>query len=52
MRQDYAGLMVCLARQPQPDTSAYADPELVWRLDKKHHVASSSPRPAMPACRS
>jgi hypothetical protein len=37
-RHDYAGLIVSLSRQPQPDTSAYADPELVWRLKKEHHV--------------
>jgi biotin carboxylase len=38
VRHEYAGLVVSLARQPRPDTSAYADPELVWRLDKEHHV--------------
>ena len=27
-----------LARQEWPDTSAYNDAELVWRLHKKHHV--------------
>ncbi|MBI2215131.1 MAG: ATP-grasp domain-containing protein [Acidobacteria bacterium] len=37
-RKDYAGLIVSLARQERPDTSAYNDPEIVWRLDKKHHV--------------
>jgi biotin carboxylase len=37
-RRDYAGLIVSLARQETPDTSAYDDPEIVWRLDKKHHV--------------
>ncbi len=36
--QDYAGLIVSLARQPWPDTGAYNDPELVWRLHKEHHV--------------
>ncbi len=38
LRRDYGGVMVSLARQEQPDTSAYADPEIVWRMDKKHHV--------------
>ena len=38
VRKEYAGLMVTLARQERPDTSAYTDPEIVWRLDKKHHV--------------
>lgn len=38
-RADYAGLLVSLARQERPDTSAYADPEIVWRMeDKGHHV--------------
>ena len=33
-----AGLIVSLARQEWPDTSAYADPEIVWRLHKAHHA--------------
>jgi biotin carboxylase len=37
-RRDFAGLMVSLARQEWPDTSGYDDPEVVWRLHKKHHV--------------
>jgi biotin carboxylase len=38
-RSDSAGLLISLARQEHPDTSAYNDPEIVWRLtDKKHHV--------------
>lgn len=37
-RQDYAGLLVSLARQEHPDTSAYTDPEIVWRMKKDHHV--------------
>jgi biotin carboxylase len=37
-KQDYAGLLVSLARQERPDTSAYTDPEIVWRLDQPHHV--------------
>ncbi|RIK44755.1 MAG: ATPase [Chloroflexi bacterium] len=38
LRQQYAALIVSLARQEWPDTSAYAHPEVVWRLSKKHHV--------------
>ena len=34
----YAGVIVSLARQEWPDTSAYSDPEIVWRLKKRHHV--------------
>ena len=36
--QDYAGSVICLARQEQPDLSAYADPEIVYRLPKHHHA--------------
>lgn len=38
LRQDHAGLIVSLARQQSPDTSAYNDPEIVWRMEKEHHV--------------
>ncbi len=37
-RQDYAGVIVSLARQQQPDTSAYTDPEIVYRVKKYHHA--------------
>jgi hypothetical protein len=39
-RKDYAGLILSLARQEKPDTSAYNDPEIAWRLDghPPHHV--------------
>jgi hypothetical protein len=37
-REDYAGLIVSLARQEHPDTSQFADPEIVWRIAKEHHV--------------
>ena len=37
-RQDYAGIIVSLARQEWPDYSAYTDPEVVWRLSKHHHA--------------
>jgi len=36
--QNYAGVIVSLARQEFPDTSSYQDPEIVMRLDKRHHV--------------
>jgi biotin carboxylase len=39
LRNDFAGLLISLARQERPDTSAYTDPEIVWRMDDKpHHV--------------
>src|ERR1700751_1505337 len=36
--KDYAGLLVSLARQEWPDTAWFPEPELVWRLHKRHHV--------------
>jgi hypothetical protein len=35
---DYAGLLVSLARQEWPDTSSFQEPELVWRMSRRHHV--------------
>jgi biotin carboxylase len=35
---DYAGVIVSLARQQEPDTSAYNDPEIVERIKKYHHA--------------
>jgi hypothetical protein len=37
-RPDYAGLLVSLARQEHPDTSAYSDSEIVWRMDRPNHA--------------
>lgn len=37
-REDYAGVIVSLARQQEPDTSAYTDPEIVERIKKYHHA--------------
>jgi hypothetical protein len=34
----YAGLLVCLARQEYPDMDGYQEPEIVYRLHKKHHA--------------
>lgn len=38
VRKDYAGLLVSLSKQEYPDTSAYNDDEIVWRLKKRHHA--------------
>jgi len=38
VRDGYAGIVISLARQECPDTSAYDDPEIVFRLNKHHHV--------------
>lgn len=37
-RGEYAGLVLCLARQEAPDLSAYTDSEVVWRLQHEHHA--------------
>ena len=37
-RNDYAGVILSLARQEHPDTSAYNDPEIVYRVQKFHHA--------------
>ena len=44
---DYAGVIVSLARQERPDTSAYNDPEIVYRITRYHHAGFvlKSPRP-------
>lgn len=38
LRREYAGIVLSLARQEFPDTSAYDDPEVACRVKKKHHV--------------
>jgi biotin carboxylase len=37
-RDDYAGIIISLARQERPDTSSYTDSEIVFRLNKAHHA--------------
>lgn len=37
-RTDYAGLIICLARDEWPDLSAYNDPEVVWRVPRANHA--------------
>ena len=38
VREDCAGIVLSLARQEHPDTSAYTDPEIVARIRKPHHA--------------
>jgi hypothetical protein len=45
-REDYAGLLISLARQEWPDTSVFDDPEVVWCMHKKHHVGLAVASPA------
>jgi biotin carboxylase len=37
-REDYAGVILSLARQEDPDTSAYNDPEVYLRIKRHHHA--------------
>jgi biotin carboxylase len=38
VKNDYAGIIQSLAKQEWPDLSAYNDPEVIWKLNKKHHA--------------
>lgn len=37
-RREYAGIILSLAKQEQPDTSGYIDEEIVYRVKKRHHA--------------
>ena len=36
--RDYAGVILSLARQERPDTSAYHENEIIYRVNKVHHA--------------
>jgi hypothetical protein len=38
LRNEYAGIVLSLSKQDDPDTSAYDDPEIVYRVKKDHHA--------------
>jgi biotin carboxylase len=38
LREEYAGVILSLARQENPDTSVYNDPEIALRIKKHHHA--------------
>ena len=38
LRKEYAGIILSLAKQEYPDTSAYADDEIISRVKKRHHA--------------
>ena len=38
VREEYAGVILSLARQENPDTSGYNDPEVFLRIKKYHHA--------------
>src|SRR5688500_16504967 len=37
-RKEYAGIILSLAKQEQPDTSSYVDEEIIYRVKKRHHA--------------
>lgn len=37
-RNDYAGIILSLAKQEWPDLSNFNDPEIYWKLKKRHHA--------------
>jgi len=37
-REEYAGSVLCLAKEEHPDTSAFDAPEVVYRMTKHHHA--------------
>ncbi|WP_263358266.1 ATP-grasp domain-containing protein [Acidicapsa ligni] len=37
-REEYAGSVLCLAKEDNPDTSAFDAPEIVYRMKKHHHA--------------
>jgi biotin carboxylase len=38
VREEYAGVIISLARQENPDTSGYNDPEVFLRIKRHHHA--------------
>jgi biotin carboxylase len=38
LRKEYAGIILSLAKQEGPDTSAYDDEEIIYRVKKRHHA--------------
>jgi hypothetical protein len=38
LKSRYGGVVMSLARQEEPDTSGFTDPEIVYRAQMKHHV--------------
>jgi hypothetical protein len=38
IRHDHAGIIVSLSRFQHPDNSGFQDKEIVWRMNKEHHI--------------
>ena len=36
--ESYSGIVISLSRHQYPDTSSFTDPEIVWRMNKEHHI--------------
>jgi biotin carboxylase len=47
LRKEYAGIILSLAKQEDPDTSAYNDEEIVYRVKKNHHAGIIVRSPAL-----
>jgi len=37
-KKDQAGIIVSLSKYQKPDHSTFTDPEIVWRMEKDHHI--------------
>jgi hypothetical protein len=38
VKKNHAGIIVSLSKYEHPDMSAFDDEEIVWKINKKHHV--------------
>ena len=38
IRKDQGGIIVSLSRYKNPDNSSFEDKEIVWRMQKDHHI--------------
>jgi hypothetical protein len=38
VKKDNAGIVVSLSKFEHPDTSSFEDKEIVWRMNKEHHI--------------
>src|SRR5262245_39949472 len=47
-RKEYAGIILSLAKQEQPDTSGYVDEEIIYRVKKSHHAGLIVRSPDLP----
>lgn len=45
-KKEYAGIILSLAKQEFPETTSYTDPEIIYRVKKRHHAGMivNSPR--------